>query len=374
MIPLCVPQFGPEEVQAIRRILRSGWVAEGEENHRFEERFARTIGVDHAVTVNSGYSALQLAIQAAGLRGEIILPSFTFAASANAVVNAGCVPVFADILPDTLNIDPEQVRRRITSRTVGVMPVHYAGQSCDMDGLMRVSRGLTVIEDSAEAIGATHRGRRTGSFGIGCFSFFATKNITTGEGGMVTTRSARVARRVRLLKGHGIATSTWERAARRAPWRRSAVAPGYNYRMSSLQAAVGLVQLGRLDSMNRRRRSHARYLTRRLSGLEGIRTPAEDPRCRHVYQMYVIRVSVDRDRFVLALRKRGVGASVHFDPPVHLHPYYRRMRRSRGRFPVTESAARSVVTLPMYPQLRKRQLDAIVAAVEGALDEVKRRP
>jgi len=205
-IPLCRPYLGKEEYDAVKHVLDSGWLAHGPKGKEFEEAFARYIGVKRAVTLNSCTSALQLAIQAQKLRGEVILPSFTFPASANSIVIAGCRPVFAEVLPDTYNIDPEDIRKRITKKTAAIMPVHYAGQSCDMDEIMAIAdkHGLKVIEDSAETLGGEFKGKKTGSFGTGCFSFFPTKNITTGEGGMLTTDDETLARDVEAYKAHGM--------------------------------------------------------------------------------------------------------------------------------------------------------------------------
>lgn len=372
MIPLCIPYFGDEELKAVADVLKSGWVAHGPKNEELEKLFARYIGVKHAVSLNSCTSALQLAIEASGQRGEIIVPSFTFVASANAIIKAGCMPVFADIGYGTCNIDPCDVEEKLTERTVGIMPVHYAGQSCRMDEIMEIAEkhDLVVIEDSAEAIGAEYKGKKTGAWGIGCFSFWATKNLTTGEGGMLTTNSDEIAERVRALRGHGIPTSTMDRDKSERPWARAATMAGYNYRMSNILAAIGVVQMGKLDEMNRLRRQHASFLTEHLGGLEGIDTPLWDRNGKHVYQMYTVKTKgISRDKFVSSLKAKGIGASVHFDPPVHMQPYYvNLMGRTKG-LPVTEMVSSSIATLPMHPRLSETDLMEIVVAVGNALQE-----
>ena len=370
-IPLCIPYIGEEEYEVVKGVLESGWLAHGPKNKEFEENFAKYIGVKKAISQNSCTSSLQLVLQAQGIKGEVILPSFTFVASANAIVNAGCKPVFADIEHDTCNIDPEQIKKKITDKTKAIMAVHFAGQSCKMDEIMEIANehGLMVIEDSAECIGGLFNEKKTGSFGIGCFSFYPTKNLTTGEGGMITTNDEILANKISALTAHGIPKSTFERDKQEKPWIRAAKYPGYNYRLCDILAAIGLVQLKKLDKMNESRRKHAQYLNKGLENIEAIETPVELGKCKHVYQMYTIKLlsnHIDRTKFITKLRENGIGASVHFDPPVHLQPYYLSFGY-KGKLPVTEKVSNSIVTLPMYPQLKKEELDYMISSVEGAL-------
>jgi perosamine synthetase len=375
VIPLSRAFIGQEEIEGVAEVLSSGWLIHGKKTAEFERRFAAYIGVKHAVALNSCTSALQLAIQALGLRGEIIVPSFTFVASVNAIITAGCTPVFVDVEFSTRNIDAELIEEVITEKTVGIMPVHFGGQSCRMDRIIEIAErhGCAVIEDSAESIGAAYDGRKTGSFGVGCFSFFPTKNMTTGEGGMVTTNDDTLAARVRRLSGHGIQKGTMDRASQSFPWRREAVEPGYNYRLTDIQAAIAIPQLAKLDMMNGLRRKHAGYLTERLRSVGGVSVPVEAERCTHVYQMYTIVLApqYDRDRFVSLLREGGVEASVHFDPPVHLQAYYRTQRFRSTSLANTEALSRSIVTLPMFPGLTEKDCDTVVAAVMDALSRVR---
>ncbi|MFC1741060.1 DegT/DnrJ/EryC1/StrS family aminotransferase [Nanoarchaeota archaeon] len=373
-VPLCRPYLGKEELERIKAVLDSGWLVHGPNCKQLEKDFAEFIGVKHALTLNSCASALQLALQAKGITGEVIVPSFTFVASANTIVNAGAKPVFAEIDYGTCNIDPAKIEEKITDKTEAIMPVHYAGQPCDMEAIMKIAKehNLAVIEDSAETLGADFKGKQAGSFGIGCFSFFPTKNMTTGEGGMITTDDDAVADKVKAFKGHGIGTSTFDREHVDEPWYREAVLAGYNYRMCDVLAAIGVVQLGKLKEMNTLRRKHSEFLNKNLP-TDYVDLPVKAEGCDHVYQMYTIKVhdSIDRTKFVHYLRDKGVGASVHFDPPAHLHSYYRKNFPVTG-LDVTEKVARSIVTLPMFPTLTEEELDYMIKQVEGAVESCRK--
>jgi len=368
-IPLCKPYIGEEEIKIVSDVLKSGWLAHGPKTKDFEKKFAEYIGIRNAVSVNSCTSALQLAIQAMELKGEIILPSFTFSASANAVVTSGCKPIFVDIGYDTCNIDSNKIKSKINKDTVAIMPVHFAGQCCKMDEIMEIAEknNLVVIEDSAECIGGTFKNKKSGAFAIGCFSFYPTKNITTGEGGMITSNDDDLIQKASALKAHGVTTSAFEREKKQKPWFRAASFAGYNYRLCDILSAIGLIQLDKLDEMNSLRRKHASYLNKNLKFQE-IELPIELKECKHVYQMYTIKLkeNIDRDFFVRQLNSLGIGASVHFDPPVHLQPYYKNQNLDLD-LPITESVSNSIVTLPMYPQLTREQLDKIICCVEKAL-------
>lgn len=371
-VPLCLPDITAAEENAVLEVLRSNWLAHGPKNKEFETMFAEYIGVKRALSLNSCTSALFLTILALGITGEVILPSFTFVATANAVLAAGAKPVFADINFETLNMNPEAVTAKIGPQTEAILVVHFGGQACDMDAFTSLAkrRGLALIEDSAETIGGEYHGRKTGSFGTGCFSFFPTKNMTTGEGGMVTTNDQALADRIFALIGHGIKTTTLDRQAGLQPWRRSAAYVGYNFRLTNFQAALGVEQLRRLDRMNEARTRHAEYLSARLAQkAPGLELPVTRPGRKHVWQMYTVKLGAnkDRDKFVLALREKGVAASVHFDPPVHRQAYYMANGYGQTGLPVTEEAARRIVTLPMYPALTKADLDFIADTVAGLL-------
>ena len=374
-IPLCIPYTGQEEKDAVNDVIDSGWYAHGPKNHEFEEDFADLLGVKHAFSMNSCTSALHLAVEGLGITGEVILPSFTFVASANAVITGGARPVFADISYDTCNIDPASIDRLISSETEAIMPVHFGGQSADMTAIMDIAEqhNLRVIEDSAETIGGTHHGRMAGSFDVGCFSFYPTKNLTTGEGGMLTTNDDELAKKVKTLLGHGIDKTTYERENKEKSWFRSASRVGYNFRMSNILAAIGVEQLKKLPEMNLKRREISKKMTKALSEIPGVRTPIEKPENIHVYQMYIIRVDPGlRDNFVHELNIRGIGASVHFFPPVHHMTPYKGSEIKKDDLKVTEKIIHEIVTLPMYPQMENDDVQYIVDSIRETLDVLGR--
>lgn len=374
-IPLCIPFTGEEEKQAVSEVIDSGWYAHGPKNRELEENFAKYLGVDHALTMNSCTSCIHLAIEGLGITGEVILPSFTFVASANAVITGGAKPVFADIEEDTCCIDPESIKKLIGPNTEAIMPVHYGGQSADMHAIMKIAEkhDLLVIEDSAETIGGEHHGQKAGTFGVGCFSFYPTKNMTTGEGGILTTNDHDLAKKVKALLAHGIDKTTYERENREKSWYRSASYVGYNFRMSNILAAIGVEQLKKLEKMNKRRRQLAWELSEALSGVSELSLPIERQDNKHVYQMYTVRVrgGIDRDNFVKALNDKGVGASVHFYPPVHLMPPYQVDRYRKGDLSVTEEVMGEIVTLPMYPQMKSEELSYMVGVIRETVSELK---
>jgi perosamine synthetase len=353
-------------------VLESGWLAHGPKNHELEQAFQALTGAPYAVAMNSCTSALQLAIQARGIRGEVIVPSFTFVASVNAIVTAGATPVLVDVDRLTRCIDPEAIAAAVGPRTEAVMVVHYGGQMADMEPIAKLCErhGLALVEDSAEAIGASYRGRPQGAFGDGCFSFFPTKNITTGEGGLLTTHDAELHRKARALIAHGIESTTFEREKAERPWLRAATFPGYNFRMSHLLAALGVEQMKRLEEFNEgRRRVAARYLEE-LAGIEGLELPVIADGRTHVWQMFtVIARDADRTQLLRELRALGIGASVHFDPPVHQQPCYRDAKVGPGGLARTDWLAERIVTLPMDPGLDDADIAHVVAGLRWALGD-----
>jgi len=365
-IPLCIADIDQSEVAAVAEVLQSGWLAHGPKVKEFEEKFAEFIGVKHALAMNSCTSALELSLHCIEKKGEVLLPSFTFVASANAIITTGHRPIFVDIDPLTRNIDIEDAKRKLSTDTVAIMPVHYGGLSCEMNEIMDLSHqhGLTVIEDSAETLGGKYKGEYTGSFGIGCFSFYPTKNLTTGEGGMLTTNDNDLAQLISMYRAHGISGSAYDREKLKQPWEREAHVAGFNYRMCDILAAVGVVQLSKLEAMNQKRKEHAEYLNSRLP-TNYLSTPFTPEYSEHVYQMYTILLEegVDRPKFIRSLRKKGVMASVHFDPPVHQHKYYRELNADQKSLPNTEKVSSSIVTLPMYPGLDRVDLDYMIDCV-----------
>ncbi len=368
-IPLSKADITEKEISLVVDVLNSGWLASGKKVELFENLFSDYINVEYSVALNSCTSALMVSLLALNLKGEVILPSFTFVASANAIIAAGCKPVFAEINSDTYTVNPDSIENSITKNTVAIMPVHFAGLSADMVKIKDLAKkyNLSIIEDSAEAIGAEIEGRKTGSFGIGCFSFFPTKNITTGEGGMITSNNKDFTKRVRSIIAHGVDKDIQKK---KMPWFRDAIYPGFNLRMTDLQAAIGIAQLRRLDLLNNKRRKNARILTKLLSGFENIKLPVEPKGFKHVYQMYCITLTssnIDRGIFINFLRRKSIEASVHFYPPVHLTSFYKKYLGSIGKLEKTEYLSSKIVTLPLYPQLTVDELEYIAVNVKKAL-------
>jgi perosamine synthetase len=374
-IPIARPLLGTEEEDAVLRVLVSGQLAQGEHVAAFERRFAEVCRVREAVAVSSGTAALHLALLAhnIGPGDEVITSAFSFAATANAVLLAGATPVFVDIQRDTYTIDPALVEAALTPRTKAIMPVHLYGHPCEMQrlGSLAAVHGLAIIEDACQAHAAAIDGKPVGSFGTGCFSFYATKNMTTGEGGMVTTDDPGVAERVRLLRSHG----QQERYLH--------TTLGYNLRMTEIQGALGLVQLERLELFTERRIANAAFLTERLGG--SVHTPIAHPGYRHVYHQYTIRVPEHREEWAMRLRSRGIGTAVHYPLAIHQQPFYRNHRgiwrcisdpekmsaeRTTGdvRLPVTEMAAEQVLSLPVHPALSREDLSTIAREVRALCD------
>lgn len=368
-IPLCIPDIQVEDTDLMMEAVLSGWLAHGKHNKAFEEQFAQIIGVKHALSLNSCTAALFLAVAAQKIAGEVIMPSFTWVATANATLTAGAKPIFVDIDYDTCNINPAAIEAAITPQTEAIMPVHYAGQLADMTQIMAIAQkhGLAVIEDSAETIGATWAGGQAGSFGAGCFSFYPTKNMTTGEGGMLTTNDDEFYNTAKSIHAHGVRSSTYEREKAKQPWLRAATEAGFNYRLSNVLAALGIRQLEKLEKMNTLRQQHAATLSAELAQYSAdIDLPVVHPQATHVWQMYTIKVHphINRDEFVLYLRDQGIGASVHFAPAVHTQPFYADQKQMQPHdLTVTNRVVDCIVTLPMYPGLQPDDLAYIVEHV-----------
>lgn len=352
-IPISRPLIGDEERAAVLAVLDSGMLVQGPQVAAFEAEFAACIGVPHAVAVASGTAALHLALLAHGIGpgDEVITSSFTFVASANTVIYVGARPVFADVDEHTFNLDPDAVEAAVTPRTRAIVPVHLYGQACDMDRIMAIAdrHGLIVIEDAAQAVGATYRGRPLGTFGTGCFSFYATKNVACGEGGMITTADEAVAERARLLRQQGMRTRYVYETL------------GYNLRMTDLHAAIGRAQLGRMEELTRRRRENAAALSRALTSVV---TPFEAPDRDHVWHQYTVRLTGGRDRDAAARRlgEAGVGTGVFYSPGVH---HFDHVRAAAGEhdLPVTDRVAREVLSLPVHPLLSAEDLAVIAREV-----------
>jgi perosamine synthetase len=352
------------DLAAVAEVLRGDWLTTGPKVAEFERAVAHFTGAAEAVAVNSGTAALHCAMAAlnAGPGDEVIVPAITFAATANCVAYRGGTPVFADVNPDTLLIDPASVEAWLTPRTKAVIAVDYAGQPCDYDVLREITgrRGLALVADACHAMGATYHGRPVGSLAdLSTFSFHPVKPITTGEGGMVTTDGPEWARRMRAFRNHGITTDHRQREAA-GSWYYEMVELGFNYRLTDLQCALGLAQLPRLPAWLRRREAIARRYHRAFAGNPAVRPLAELPGRTHGRHLYVVRVAGDRKRVFSELRARGVGVQVHYIP-VHLHPFYReRFGTGPGLCPRAEAAYEQILSLPIYPAMSDTDVDRVV--------------
>jgi dTDP-4-amino-4,6-dideoxygalactose transaminase len=353
LIPIAKPFIGDEEKQAVMGVLESGMLAQGKITAQFEERFAELCDVKQAVATSSGTTALHLALLAHGIGpgDEVITSSFTFIASVNSILFTGAKPVFADIDEVTFNIDPSAVEQAITPMTKAIMPVHLYGQICDMTELESIAgqHGLVIIEDACQAVGATYRGQKAGSFGTGVFSLYATKNIMSAEGGMITTDDDQIAEQCRLLRNHGMKQRYYYEML------------GYNYRMTDLHASIGLSQMDRVEKHTAIRRSNANYFGANISS---VKTPkiAEDR--DHVWHQYTIRVDQDRERdhAVKRLNEAGVGTGIFYPIPAHKHKYMKEILGDVS-LPVTEQLSKEVISIPVHPQLGHTDLETIVAEV-----------
>jgi len=360
MIPIAKPIIDEDEISAVVAVLKSGIIAQGKKVEEFEGAFAEFIGAKYAIAVNSGTAALHIALLAHGIGegDEVITSPFTFIATANSILFTGAKPVFADIEEETFNIAPDSIAGKITPRTKAIMPVHLYGQPCDMRRIMRIAQehGLIIIEDACQAHGAEYEGKKVGSFGTGCFSFYPTKNMATGEGGMITTNDKNIAQKARMIRSHG----------QRKRYLHEIL--GYNYRMTDIGAAIGLCQLGKLEQFNNKRIGNTELLTGRLSGIKGLIPPSIKSNTKHVFHQYTVRITQDfgisRDELRQKLMDKGVGTEIYYPLPIHKQPLYQNLGYN-DHLPNSEKAAREVLSLPVHPSLTKEDLENVVRAIQG---------
>ena len=370
LLPYGRQSLDEADIQAVVDVLRSDWLTTGPKVQEFEEAFAARVGAAHAVSFSSGTAALHAAAFAAGLKAgdEAITTPMTFAATANCVLYQGATPVFADVSADTLNLDPEQITKRISAKTRAILLVDYAGHPADLTPILETARrhGLTVIEDACHALGAEYRGKRVGGLAdMTVFSFHPVKHITTGEGGMVATSNAKFAETLRHFRNHGISTDARQRAGQ---WHYEMVLLGYNYRLPDVACALGLQQLQRLDVNLARRREIAAFYTAALREIPGIIPPTVRAEANPAWHLYPIRLDLekltaDRGQVFRALRAENIGVNVHYIP-VHLHPYYQdRFGFRSGDYPVAEDAYERLLSLPMFHGMIRQDAEDVVAAV-----------
>jgi perosamine synthetase len=383
MIPFHLPEIGEEEIRSVVETLRSGWLTTGPKVKQFETEFAAYVGATHAVAVNSCTAALHLALEAIGIKSgdEVIVPTMTFAATAEVVFYLGARPVLVDCLPDTLNIDPEQVERAITRRTRAIIPVHYAGQPCDMDPITDIARRhrLKVIEDAAHSLPARYRGRMVGAISeVTCFSLYASKTITTGEGGVVTTDNADYADRIRIMSLHGISKEAWKRYTSGGSWYYQILAPGYKYNLTDIAAAIGIEQLKKCEQFREARQRIAARYDEAFADVPEVSKPVVREDVQHAWHLYVIRLHHDRLRigrneFIEKLKQAGVSTSVHFIP-LHLHQYYRTgFGYHPEDFPNASALFEQILSLPLYPGMKEAEISGVIQAVRKIAGENRRR-
>ena len=361
MIPIAKPLIGDEEINAVIEVLKSGMLAHGKEVEAFEREFAGYLGAKHGIAVTNGTAALDVALKALkiGPGDEVITSPFTFIASVNSILFQGAKPVFADIDPKTFNLDPNEVLERINEKTKAIIVVHLYGQPADMKAFSEIAEDhkLYLVEDCAQAHGAEFDGRKVGTFGdIAAFSFYPTKNMTTGEGGMVVTNDDELAEKARLIRNHGQTKKYLHEEL------------GYNLRMTNIAAAIGRVQLRKLDEWNEKRIENAKLLTDGIKRIGGLTPPYVDPRVKHVFHQYVIRVEdefpMSRDELAQKLREKGVGTGIHYPMPVHHQPFYQKLGYPEEICQNAVEASKRVLSLPVHPSVSREDVEYILQTLE----------
>lgn len=365
MIPIAKPVIGNDEIRAVTEVLKSGMLAQGKVVEEFETAFADYVGVQNAIAVSNGTVSLDIALKAIGIKlgDEVIVPSFTFISTANAVLFQGAKPVFADVDGRTFNINPKDVLEKISDRTKAIIGVHLFGQPFDVDAIQEICEdyNLYLIEDCAQAHGAEYEDKRVGEFGIaGCFSFYATKNMTTGEGGMITTNSDEIAKVCRSLRSHGETQKYHHQMV------------GYNYRMTDIQAAIGVVQLKNLDGFNERRIKNAEYFNKHLTP-SGLKLPYKKEGVKHVYHQYAVtidegeRFPMSREVFMVYLREKEIGCAVHYPLPIHKQPLYQQLGYTDENVtcPVATALSKNILSLPIHPALSEKDLMHIIETINN---------
>jgi|SRR5450755_517757 dTDP-4-amino-4,6-dideoxygalactose transaminase len=377
-LPFALPHITQAEIDEVVDTLRSGWLTTGPKTKRFESAFATRVGAPYALAVNSATAAMHLALDAIGLQAgdEVIVPDYTFTATAEVVVYFRARPVLVDVDPVTCNLDPAQLEAHITERTRAIIVVHIAGLPAELDAIHAIARahGLPVIEDAAHAFPASYRGRMIGTTSdLTAFSFYATKTLATGEGGMLTTANPAYAERASMMSLHGISRDAWKRYMAKGSWYYEVLQAGYKYNMTDIAAALGLQQLARSEWLWERRRAIAQRYTAAFSLWPEVETPPDPAHVEHAWHLYLLRLrlerlAISRDEFIQALTEANIGTSVHFIP-LHLHPFYRdTYHLATDDFPAALDAYRRVLSLPIYPGMTEEDVEDVIAAVEQIIE------
>ena len=374
-LPYYQPLIGEEEIKEVVDTLKSGWLTMGPKTIEFEKLIGEYTRAKNAIAVHSCTAALHLSLIALGIGegDEVITTPYTFASTGNVIVHTGAKPVFVDTERETYNIDPEKIEEAVTPMTKVIIPVHYAGQPCDMKAIMEIARDndLFVIEDAAHAIGAKYENKKIGTFSTTtCFSFYATKNMTTGEGGAITTNDDELAEKLRILRLHGISKDAWKRYSEKGSWYYEIEECGWKYNLTDIQAALGMHQIKKLDKFIEVRRSYANIYNKELEKVDGIITPKEKTNVKHVYHLYPILLeNYSRDKFIEKMQEKGIGCSVHFIP-LHLHPFYKRIFGfKKGNFPNIEWAYEREVSLPLYPKMEEEDIEYVITSIKNILSK-----
>lgn len=386
-LPFALPLIEDDEKREVLEVLESGWVTTGPKVKQFEEQFASFIGCKHAIAVNSCTAALHLALDAIGLKegDEVITTPVTFAATAEVIRYFKAKPIFVDIDPVTLNIDSKRIEDGKgggwqVGKAKAIIPVHFGGLACDMDAITEIAKcyNLKVIEDAAHALPTTYNGRKIGTIGdITCFSFYATKTITTGEGGMITTKNDEWADRMRMMSLHGIGKDAWKRYSAEGSWYYEIIDAGYKYNLTDIAAAIGIAQLRKANLMWKRRKKIASMYNEALRDLPEIVTPTVKEGEGHTWHLYVIKLNlemltIDRNQFIEELKNRGIGISVHFIP-LHIHPYYRDAYGYKPEdFPVAYETYKRIISLPIYPKMTDKDVARVIEVVSDVITRLKR--
>ncbi len=381
IVPFHRPYITEDEILEVTESLRSGWLTMGPKTLKFEQLFREYIGSRNTISANSCTACLHLALKAIDLKDgdEVIIPDITFTATAEVVTYFNAIPVFIDVDEQTLNIDVSKIEEKITDKTKAIVPVHFGGQPCDMDEIREISKkyDLCIIEDAAHALPAFYRNQKIGTIGdITCFSFYATKTLSAGEGGMITTENDEWADRIRILRLHGISRDAWKRYTDEGSWYYEVLEAGYKYNMTDLHAAVGIAQLKKLEDMWHKRKEIAKIYTEAFDKMEEIQTPSVKADRESAWHLYVIRLNtemlrIDRDLFIEELKKRGIGTSVHFIP-LHRQPFYKKRYHYRiNDFKVSEELYEKIISLPIYPSMTECEVNRVIESVHEIIENNK---